>query len=647
MAHIPLLRLLDSLGAAPDLIVGTSIGSIMGALYASGYRGAEIDSIARAIPPAAVFAASEQPAPRPWRPFTPLLVWEKGEAGLSLRSPTVYEPQANSVLSAMLLRGNLLARGRFDSLPIPFRAVATNLADRKVVVLGEGDLAHAVRASISVPLALPPVPYDSLLLVDGGVSANIPIAVARALGATRVIVSDVTAPLGAVGPAPGPIEVAGQLAGFLFTQPRDSLGPEDVYVRVDVRGFADLDFDAAALDSLRARGRVAADSALRHAACLPRGSRRDAVLPQWVGQVDVEGGIPGDPRMMEQILGLRPVEPLDESLLRAQLGRFASYDVYRSVWLGPRGGGDTVSFGVRVQRAAPRMAGITFAYDNDLGGRLGLMYLDRHFAGTAVEGSGTLGLSRLRTDLTLGLRRYFGVGRSRLAPAIIGRLDEHKIILYTDEGEERGRPTTRDAILFAGLERELGTGWVVSAGFDGRIWRDADTTLQESHGEDGSSGGALLRIAHHPGATTGLAEGIWSGTFRRLAGELATTIGVGRWSITPRARVGWGELLPLQQLFPLGGSDGFPGYAVEELRGDREVYAGLQTAFNLQGPFSIRLLLAAGRVASGGSLFASEDWLAGARAGVGLDTPMGPVLFEYGVGSSGRDQLFVRIGRFF
>jgi NTE family protein len=638
---------LDSLGAVPDLVVGTSIGSVMGALYATGYSAAEIDSIARVISPATVFASGEIPSPRPWRPLVPLLTWEKGERGFSLQSPGVNESQANSMLSAMLLRGNLLARGSFDSLPIPFRAVATDLNTRKPVVIGSGDLAHAIRASTSIPLAFPPVRIDSLLLVDGGASANIPIAIARALGATRVIVSDVTGPLSRFEGAAGPIDVARQMAGFLFTQPPDSLGPEDVYVRVDVAGFDDLDFSPPAGDSLRATGERAADSVIARAACLPRGRKRAVTLPRHVSGLEVEGGIPGDPRLLARILGIRPPAPLDESRLREQVSRVANYDVYRGVWLGPSGGGDTVSFSVTVQRAAPRMAGLTFAYDNDLGGRLGLMYLDRHLFGTAFEGSATLGLSRLKTDLSGGVRRYFGVGRSRLAPAISGRLSEEKIVLYNDADQERGRPTTQEAILFIGLERELARQWVIAAGFDARGWKDADTTLTETLGEEGSSGGAALRIAHYPGASSVLAEGIWSGTFRRASLELSADIGAGRFVLTPHARVGWGEYLPLQSQFPLGGDNGFPGLPVHGIRGDREVYAGLQAAYAVIPSFSIRLLAASGRSAVGGPLVTSDGWLGGIRAGVGLDTPVGPVLAEYGFASSGSDLLFVRIGRWF
>jgi hypothetical protein len=293
------------------------------------------------------------------------------------------------------------------------------------------------------------------------------------------------------------------------------------------------------------------------------------------------------------------------------------------------------------------MAGLTIAYDNDLGGRLGLMYLDRHLFGTAFEGSATLGLSRLKTDLTAGVRRYFGVGRSRLAPAIYGRLNEENLVLYSEAGQERGRPTTQEATLFAGFERELAGQWVVAFGFDARVWKDADTTLTAALGDEGSSGGAAIRIAHYPGRSALFADAVWSGTFRRLHAELATDVTVGRLLLTPRARAGWGEFLPLQSQFPLGGDEGFPGYPVHAVRGDREAYASLQAAWELIPSFSIRLLLAGGRSAVGGSAFESEDWLGGIRAGVGLDTPIGPVVAEYGFATDGRDLLFVRIGRWF
>ncbi|HEX9895559.1 MAG TPA: patatin-like phospholipase family protein [Gemmatimonadales bacterium] len=647
IAHIAVLRVLDSLGARPDLIVGTSMGSIIGALYASGHDSRAIDSIARELSPAELFARADPQSPRPWRPLRPLLVWVQGESGLALRSPGVDEPRTNGMLSAMLLRGNLLARGDFDSLPIPFRAVATNLATREPVVLDRGDLAQAVRASIAVPLVFPPEPVDSLLLTDGGLSANIPIAVARELGATRVIVSDVTGPLRPARNLSSPLEVAEQLAGFLFQQAPANLDSGDVYVKVDVRGFANLDFSPESLERLRQNGRLAADSVLPRAACLPRAPERPRPLPAGVEGFELNGGIRSDATVIERVLGIAAGNALDESELRIQLRHLTEVDTYDAFWLGPEGEGERVRFRSVVRRAPPRLAGVTVAYDNDLGGRLGAMYLDRHLLGTSYELSGVAGLSRIQTDLTFGLRRYFGYGRFRVAPALTARVAEEKIIRYSEAGEELGRPSTREAVFFAGLERELGGSWVVTVGGDARFWREADTTTARSGGETGRSGGVLIRMTGGLGLVHLSGEAVISGTFRRVQGELSGAAHLGRLTLAPSARLGWGQRLPLQNRFPLGGDEGFPGLAVEERRGDRELSAGLQAAWKLRDQVSLLLLLAGGRIADGGGLFEDDGWLGGLRTGIGLDTAIGPVRLEYGAASNGRDQLFVRIGRWF
>jgi hypothetical protein len=105
--------------------------------------------------------------------------------------------------------------------------------------------------------------------------------------------------------------------------------------------------------------------------------------------------------------------------------------------------------------------------------------------------------------------------------------------------------------------------------------------------------------------------------------------------------------LPLQATFPLGGDDGFPGLHLGERRGDREALVSLLFTYALKRPFVGRLELATGRSALGGPLVDSEGWLAGARVGIGAETPVGPVRLEYGVTSGGRGAVFVRLGRWF
>ena len=114
-----------------------------------------------------------------------------------------------------------------------------------------------------------------------------------------------------------------------------------------------------------------------------------------------------------------------------------------------------------------------------------------------------------------------------------------------------------------------------------------------------------------------------------------------------RVDVGRGEDLPAQLTFPLGGDDGFPGLHLGERRGDREAMAGLQLAYPILGPVLLQLEAAVGRTATAGALFGAEDWLTGLRGGIGAETPVGPMRFEYGIATSGRSAVFVRLGRWF
>jgi predicted acylesterase/phospholipase RssA len=186
------------------------------------------------------------------------VVWEPGAGGVRTGESGAREASVNAALDRVLLRGNLEARGDFDSLPIPFRAVATDIRTRSVVVLAGGDLAQAVRASMAIPLVFDPERIEGRDLVDGGLASNVPVATARRAGATRVIVSDVGwRPPDSVR-ATNPLAVADLLVAYLFTQPLDSLGPDDRLIRPAVDSFAALDFTAERMTQIIERGYPAA-----------------------------------------------------------------------------------------------------------------------------------------------------------------------------------------------------------------------------------------------------------------------------------------------------------------------------------------------------------------------------------------------------
>ena len=644
IAHIGVLRTLDSLGVRPDLIVGTSIGAVVGALYASGYTGRELDSLARAIPLAELIRAYQPRAPRALGALQPLVVWEQGERSFNLQSAAIVEAEVNALLNAAMLRGNLLARGRFDALPIPFIAVATDLARGDTVILRGGDLAQAVRASIAIPLLFAPERIGDRYLVDGGLSANIPVTVARAAGAERVIVVDATEHPPEAYDAYSPFIVADRLVEFLFQQGVDSPRAGDLMVRPDVDGFTSLDFGHHNVVALLERGRTAADTVLPRLDCPPpaTGASPPPAVPRRLTEVSIPGANASERLALERLLGVGD-ERLDVDLLRSRLRHLAlASEAYHSVWLHPAGEGDSTRLRLELRRAAGLVAGLGVAYDNELGGRMWAGAVDRRLLGRALEGSGALLLGELRGELSLGLRRTYQIGRQLLRPTLTVRAAGEDVRRFDADGDELDEAPTREVIVFAGAERALPSGWELAAGARMHSWREPGRG-------DRSTGGVVAGVSRWASGRGRTLHGelTWTGLYRRalLEGELQARLGMVR--LVPRLRLGWGEELPLQLGFPLGGTDGFPGLHIGERRGDREAMLGLMFIVPLRGPLLARLELAGGRTAVGGGLLERDGWVAGARAGIGADTPVGPVRFEYGYGSEERGALFVRLGRWF
>jgi NTE family protein len=642
LAHIGVLRVLDSLGIRPDLVVGSSMGAIIGGMYASGYSGREIDSLARALPMADLFRTYQPRSPRSLGLIQPLVVWEQGERRFTIQSAAVEEAEVNALVNGAMLRGNLLARGNFDSLPIPFRAVAADLADRTPVVLATGDLARAVRASFAIPLVFSPESLDGRILADGGLAANIPVAVARAEGAERVIVSDATERPGESLDLFSPIGLADRLLGFLFEQGADSLGAEDILVRPAVEGFPSLNFSAENLDRLIRHGSGAADTTLPKARCLPhRPPPAPPALPTRVAGLAIEGTNASERLALRRLLGLGVSDTLDADLLRSRVRRLADSEAYQAVWLMPRGAGDSVAFDVSVQRAARRVAGLGLAYDNELGGRMWVGAVDRRVFDLALEGSTALFLGEFRKELYLGLRRNYQLGRQLMTPALTARLATEWVRRFEPDGDELGTSFTREAVGFLGVERSFNAGWRVALGLSAHAWHEPGS----NHSTVGV-GAQGVKAARSGRQVVGL-DLIWTGLYHRAAFDGELSVKTGGFRLEPRLRVGWGERLPLQATFPLGGEDGFPGLHIGERRGDREFVLSALLTYALKGPFVGRVELAAGRSALGGGILDSGGWLAGARAGLGAETPVGPVRFEYGITHDGREAVFVRLGRWF
>jgi len=214
LTHIGVLEVLEENNIPIDLIVGTSIGSVIGGLFASGYSCEEITQTLKKIDWDDIYRDETQRAS--------LFPSQKNEQDRYLFSvrfngfdpyiPSSFSPgqKVLSLLSDLFLKAKYQGRNNFDNLKIPFRAVSTDLVSGKQIVLSKGNLAESINASLAVPLLFSPVSIDSMLLVDGGLISNLPVDVSKNLGMDITIAVDATARLRTFDEIEAPWEIVDQ-----------------------------------------------------------------------------------------------------------------------------------------------------------------------------------------------------------------------------------------------------------------------------------------------------------------------------------------------------------------------------------------------------------------------------------------------------
>jgi NTE family protein len=196
LAHVGVLKVLHELRIPVDVVTGTSMGSAVGGLYASGMTPAEMEWLLGSIDWEDIL--DDRPSRDRLsfrRKQDDVLNYVNLEMGLTKRgiafpSGLIAGQKLGFLLKSLTL--GTVGAASFDDLPIPFRCVATDIATGEKVVLSDGSLAEAIRASMSIPGVFSPVPRGSRLLVDGGLVENLPVAEARDLGADIVIAVDVS-----------------------------------------------------------------------------------------------------------------------------------------------------------------------------------------------------------------------------------------------------------------------------------------------------------------------------------------------------------------------------------------------------------------------------------------------------------------------
>ncbi len=613
---------------------------------------------------------------RAFPPSTPLLVWEDGADGLSLQTSAAQEGRINTLMSALMLRGNVLARGNFDRLPIPYRAVAADLATGRKVVIGTGDLALAVRASFAIPLVFTPVQRAGAMLVDGGVAENIPVETARQLGATRVIVSQLTDTSDTGGPSASTGAVAAQLVAFLFSANTPTLRPGDVEVRSNVTGVNNLDFSAPTVRSTVLKGEAAAKVLQEQAACLPKGTRRTVPVPPVTAELldpatdatakaVVRGALSqyrdvSEPQAMKLGSVVRRL-PIDS--IQARIAQLGDAELIRSLWLNPQARGDSVQFAPTIGLAPRRVLAAGAVYDNDYGGRLWLGMINRRLFGTALEGRGLLALGEFRQDVQLSVRQSYrdgGYGVSPLVSLTLGHEDVRLVSALTNNELSRSNwPQINEAVLRITADAPLNTRWTARAGaivrtYDEQIGTSAQptfsaiTTLKD---QSRTAVGATLLLRWSGGEGVGALETQAELTTRYAYANTVARIvqSVGRWTLQPQLRLAWANEGTPSHLRPaLGDKDGFAGMRINSGLGGREAMASLDAGYALVGPLRLQVTGMAGQSWStkGVRLF-DQDVVMGLRAGVGIESPIGPIRIQYGRNSLQQRAWFVRVARWF
>ena len=249
-AHIGVIRQLEAHGIPIDCIAGTSMGAVVGGLYATGYTIDEIDTIYRQLDWSSGFRDKPQRGDLSFRRKQDdrryLVDLDIGFRNGSFRLPRGLLEGQNLNLVLKTLTRPAATIHDFDHLAVPFRAVAADLETGEAVSIREGDLADAIHASMAIPGVYNPVERENRLLVDGGVADNLPVQVVRDLCADIVVAVDVSSPLLGRDEIDSVVEVLDQLSTILTRRNTDAsialLGEKDLLIRPDLSGILAGDF---------------------------------------------------------------------------------------------------------------------------------------------------------------------------------------------------------------------------------------------------------------------------------------------------------------------------------------------------------------------------------------------------------------------
>ena len=677
IAHVGALRALEEAGIPVDAIAGNSMGAIMGGIYATGCTTAELEAIVRSVDWALLFSGRPDrrtlPVARRKDRYGPLGGLDFGfKEGLRLPAGALAEHRVNRFLIEHLAPAGYATGGDFDELPIRFRAVATALDDGDRVVLGKGDLARAVRASMSIPVFFPPVDWEGRKLVDGFIVDNLPTDVARQFGASVVVAVDVGSPDLEPDEYKDAVGIALQVSTLLKNRRNTDFKVEaDVRVRPDLGTHKTMDYSS--FDSLIEKGYEAMKEAIPEirrklaAAGLeapfpPRPSRPPARTLE--GTPIAEVVVRGTERLSEPFLrGIFniPIGPgfVMSKGLRA-FDKVEALGFLEHSWVEFEPAGQGLRVVLRLREAAPNRVEIGAAFTEWERARGTVRLRNHNTLGFGEETELLLSTSEAETVASLSLRgdRLFvaGFGYRLSADAV-----RDKPRFFDDSGQvvNRARFDRRgvDVRLQLAVER---WGLIEAGARFGRV------VTRERAGIDIQDATDDVGILHAGFTADNLDDLLWPEAGGRLAVSAEWSLpGLGAtheyWRLRTEGRLGQalrgrvtlqvdgllglsGRDVPVYDWFRIGGPYLVPGYHQEELKGAQALAGSFSLRYRLFGP--LRLVVRAG---AGNAFETREDMtLDGLRWGVGagamLPTRVGPLAVEVGVREGGDTLVTASIG---
>ncbi len=419
-AHVGVLKELERLRIPIDAIAGTSMGAVVGSLYASGRSPAELEALIGSIDWANAFVDSTWRRDLSFRrkqddaAFPVQLEVGVRDGELQLPRGLIQGQKLQLILREQLL--HVAGTTDFDLLPIPFRAVASDIETGEPYVMSNGDLALAARASMSAPGIFSPVQVDGRTLVDGGLVGNVPVDAIRSMDVDVIIAVDVEFPLYPPDQLESALDITGQMLTTLIRKETlrqlNSLGADDVLIRPALGEFGSTNFaqitetippGEAATRAQAPRLRGLAMGAHEYAQHLA--SQRGADYePETIDFVRVSGDGPLAEDVLLERLETGPGDAVDANRLAEDAGRLYGLNSFENVGYHLVRDGDQtgVEFRTRKKSWGPNFAKFALLLEDDFEGSTAFNVAGR----LTMTGLNPLG-AEWRNDLQLGTEPRF------------------------------------------------------------------------------------------------------------------------------------------------------------------------------------------------------------------------------------------------